>query len=78
MSNRSLKLTIALFAGALFSSLVDAQEMERSSVNFNNGVLYSWPAYVDPRRWGHLHRGDNYEPPLCNSLSNNGTHGLPE
>ena len=46
MSNRSLKLTIALFAGAIFSSLVDAQEMERSSINFNSGVLYSWPAYV--------------------------------
>ncbi|MDG2012611.1 MAG: hypothetical protein P8J33_03850 [Pirellulaceae bacterium] len=46
MSNRSLKLTIALFAGAVFSSLVDAQEIERSSVNFNSGVLYSWPAYV--------------------------------
>lgn len=46
MLNRSLVLTIALLAGVVFSSLVDAQEVQDTSVNFNSGPLYAWPAYV--------------------------------
>lgn len=46
MSHPSLKLILALFAGFLFSSLVEGQESPRSGVNFHSGTLYVWPAYV--------------------------------
>ena len=44
--NRSLVLTIAVLAGVIVSSLVDAQEVQETSVNFNSGPLYAWSAYV--------------------------------
>ena len=46
MFHPSFKLILALFAGFLFSSLVEGQESQQSGVNFNSGTLYVWPAYV--------------------------------
>ena len=43
--NRSLVLTIAVLAGVIVSSLVDAQEVQETSINYS-GPLYAWSAYV--------------------------------